>query len=639
MNDFTILHLSDLHFNVKNNVLPTLMNNLLDDIADQVKFIDNNIIIVVTGDLIHKGNYEYEASVLKFFRALSKIIGDKFQDIYIVPGNHDKERNAIDKMILEKYVFTENDSIARKFKAKYWQYISYAFNKHLKLVEKIYKIFYKKNLTKHMIIKETYGVNVTEIGNIRIAFIRLNTAWACVGDKDERKLKIGLFQLMDIYEQYESKKIPSNKELKNEYTITITLAHHPLNWLDGREETRVQSYLLSNALLNTDIYISGHIHDRDVINFHNTTHSLNTLVSGIGWPDSENNLSSSAYEHTYSWYTFNLDVNSIDVYVRKSDKAGTFETDTSIYTRPLFKEEEKIAMPINENKTQAFIEISTIKGRTTKVAYMTTESLIWMKSYMNIAIKIKAKLKMELEKIRKQAYEELAGDINSENLMDFLLGGDSTARDELRMSMKESDDVINKEFDAFLGVICRDILKIIEDELYLLDRKNHDLRVHFRKLYFEENKSVYKKLSVDCSNGRNGIGMRPINGELIMAAFETATPLIASVNKSICRESINDNKKKTDKNQIWSDFITMIPQFTGNEVKYRDDKNNWKSIPWITFGVTIYSCIDKSLLYLMDYYRFDKLVTESIDEFLWFFPVVRESFDKYVKTTGEKYEW
>ena len=165
------------------------------------------------------------------------------------------------------------------------------------------------------------------------------------------------------------------------------------------------------------------------------------------------------------------------------------------------------------------------------------------------------------------------------------------------------------------------------------------MRVHFRKLYFEENKSVYKKLSVDCSNGRNGIGMRPINGELIMAAFETATPLIASVNKSICRESINDNNKKTDKNQIWSDFITMIPQFTGNEVKYRDDKNNWKSIPWITFGVTIYSCIDKSLLYLMDYYRFDKLVTESIDEFLWCFPVARESFDKYVKTTGEKYEW
>lgn len=127
--------------------------------------------------------------------------------------------------------------------------------------------------------------------------------------------------------------------------------------------------------------------------------------------------------NTYSWYTFNLDVNSIDVYVRKSDKAGTFETDTSIYTRPLFKEEEKIAMPINENKTQAFLEISTIKGRTTKVAYMTTESLIWMKSYMNIAIKIKARLNMELEKIRKQAYEELAGDINSENLMDFILGG------------------------------------------------------------------------------------------------------------------------------------------------------------------------------------------------------------------------
>ena len=52
MNDFTILHLSDLHINQKGERLSLLMENLLIDIKNEMKFVDN-IIIVVTGDLVH----------------------------------------------------------------------------------------------------------------------------------------------------------------------------------------------------------------------------------------------------------------------------------------------------------------------------------------------------------------------------------------------------------------------------------------------------------------------------------------------------------------------------------------------------------------------------------------------------------
>ena len=82
MNDFTILHLSDLHFNKKGKQLPDLMVNLLSDIKEQLKYI-NNLIIVVTGDLVHRGNYEYKNSVLTFFEKLSEIVGNKAKDIYI----------------------------------------------------------------------------------------------------------------------------------------------------------------------------------------------------------------------------------------------------------------------------------------------------------------------------------------------------------------------------------------------------------------------------------------------------------------------------------------------------------------------------------------------------------------------------
>ena len=38
MNDFTILHLSDLHFNKKGKQLPDLMVNLLSDIKEPVSY-------------------------------------------------------------------------------------------------------------------------------------------------------------------------------------------------------------------------------------------------------------------------------------------------------------------------------------------------------------------------------------------------------------------------------------------------------------------------------------------------------------------------------------------------------------------------------------------------------------------------
>lgn len=68
MNDFTILHLSDLHFNKKGKQLPDLMVNLLSDIKEQLKYI-NNLIIVVTGDLVHRGNYEYKNRFLHSLRS------------------------------------------------------------------------------------------------------------------------------------------------------------------------------------------------------------------------------------------------------------------------------------------------------------------------------------------------------------------------------------------------------------------------------------------------------------------------------------------------------------------------------------------------------------------------------------------
>ena len=72
MNDFTILHLSDLHMEQvrKKNVL---MENLLKDIADEMEY-SNDILIVVTGDIVNKANYAGKDEILFFFSKLKEIL-------------------------------------------------------------------------------------------------------------------------------------------------------------------------------------------------------------------------------------------------------------------------------------------------------------------------------------------------------------------------------------------------------------------------------------------------------------------------------------------------------------------------------------------------------------------------------------
>ncbi len=100
------------------------------------------------------------------------------------------------------------------------------------------------------------------------------------------------------------------------------------------------------------MYISGHIHNRDVTNLLSPRHSLTTLVSGIGWPDDER-PTSFPHKHTYSWYQFNLDLNSIDVYVRSSNDINKFQPDLQFYTTQQNRVDEKIVMPIDQHKNAA----------------------------------------------------------------------------------------------------------------------------------------------------------------------------------------------------------------------------------------------------------------------------------------------
>lgn len=93
MNDLTILHLSDLHFDLTGAQPYKLYKSLLNDINNELKY-SKDIVIVVTGDLVNRANFQSEDLVLRFFKELKDIIIEKtlltIHGIFFVPGNHDK---------------------------------------------------------------------------------------------------------------------------------------------------------------------------------------------------------------------------------------------------------------------------------------------------------------------------------------------------------------------------------------------------------------------------------------------------------------------------------------------------------------------------------------------------------------------
>lgn len=653
MNDFTILHLSDLHFNKKGKQLPDLMVNLLSDIKEQLKYI-NNLIIVVTGDLVHRGNYEYKNSVLTFFEKLSDIVGSKAKDIYIIPGNHDKVRNCVDSKMLEDYDKKE----AQEFYQDYWKYVKFGFSQYQELVKEIYAKFNCVEDVERKIKTDLYGVSVTELSSInkKIAFLQFNTAWACTGDADERKLKIGAFQLESIVGEYE--------DLKGEkkYDLTIALAHHPLDWLTGEEENLLRTKILSNYSLDCDVYISGHIHNRDVTNLLSPRHSLTTLVSGIGWPDDER-PTSFPHKHTYSWYQFNLDLNSIDVYVRSSNDINKFQPDLQFYTTQQNRVDEKIVMPIDQYKTQPYFYLSTVEGRTSKVCYFTGDTVKWLQTYMTIIGKCRIKVYKELEKIKYDTYDimkylllsdkRLAKKIDVERLVHelydiFYLGIDHKNIVKFIYKTRKGKRLKNfwyDEYSGYLQAICSSLAnaisctlkenKVEEDKEGETEGeeeekiKECDVRVHFRCLDLESDNYYHLCTSI---LGEENYMQSLKWGQLLQSSYETKKPLVASINREYCAESYLKNETKEKDQKKWIDFLTAVPNAYRNAYLELDRETEQviKRRPWVTFGITIYKEEYTYLLYLMDFFRIDDVISDFFHQFEFYIPIDYEDFANYI---------
>lgn len=663
MNDLTILHLSDLHisWNVEDS-MPTLHRNLLDDIKKQEKFLSAPVIVVVTGDIVNQGDYSENTknAVRRFFEKLHDILGEKAKDIIIVPGNHDKEGMDVQSTFSQLYAVqgTPMEKAMEDLLDLNNQY----YKNYLALANEIYDVF--KVSDKPV---GTYGVRTICISqavpvddatqeseyspshDLNVCFICLNSTLACSREKDYRHLRLGQRQLQSLCQEHQAKSRLSNVDP----VLTFIVSHHPLSWLVGEEENTVQDMILSPTQWNANIFLCGHVHQRDAIGMRNNHHSLTTFTTGFGWPDPGK---PQAERHTYSYYVFNLDYNSIDIYVRSTSDGGNFMPDFTFYGEGFEqKYPSKVVYPIDSNKTQAYYEIGSSNGRSGKAFYFSDQFVRQLESYgqkmcvfqshistfiarqeknflRNLTIdRIHAKSGRLTEsgqgtysesedKLIEQIYTDVSQYANLWD--DHIEDPASTDSKKIQTLIDENVAFVHTIFNVFIQALC---IHVVND-LCAIDQQGlteviapTDLRFHARyysrELSAEQQDNMeseiveqFKQFCVAPNSLPKELLPKdiPWKGSLIQAAFESGKSLIFQNNQE---HSIMPHNR-------WGNFITIIPAFPQNVISTNQGKR-----PLMTFGLSITKKKYNHLLYLLEFFKIELVLGNIIDSFLRSFPI------------------
>lgn len=655
MNDMTILHLSDLHIDNSGTNYSKLLQKLISDIKNEIKHIkDNSMIVVVTGDILHQARAYSEDKkaydhAISFFHDLHEVLKQKAVGIYIVPGNHDKYRSENNKFLVPAYRAIDDELLEREnrkaskfdkaFYETFWQCHIDTYSKEkgsgfLELTKEIYSIFgmTEEVMSGKTFIADTFGVDLIEVGDKKYCFVLLNTAWSCIDDNDDRNIIFGQFQIEKLRDQHLN--LVGQYEGSEDIDLTIVLGHHPLSSLRGREEDKIFAEMISFDSLDANVYLSGHTHDRTVTNWVNNRHSFNTFVTGIGWP--ENAGGQHVGSHTYSMYVFNLNVNSIDVYVRSTNDGGAFSPDFRIYNSQESSERKKLVFPIRAQEAQTYIPLNVGDSRSPKAYYISKEFMCYIHNYVKKIERMHSVIGMMIEQDKLDFYVNTTNNKNRAKLNDdpddslysyFFAFTNSTFQEiseEISGILLEQSLVLYQMFLSFLQKLCQKMQQLLVEDLC---EEGDIVRFHFR--YLADRKSL-QYLSL-CTSFPTSIdstihGVSEIKyGQLIEKAYESGRSLIYSVNKEFVQKPLNTK---------WKNFITVIPAFDKNKYTHKYVTVS-KQYPFLTFGVTTNNCKFDDLLYCMDYFSIEDTLGRILEQYIETFNINIDSFCNWARYSLE----
>lgn len=232
-----ILQLSDLH--IENDDCLNKVDAIVNACDYDIKQI-SHLYILITGDIAKNGRKAEYDKAKDFIISLQQKIKPSNSVLQIkcimVPGNHDccfdnvkTTRKTIINDCLNKDIIEEEDYFADVLTVQdnFWH-------------------FYEEINENMPTDKTSYKIECVPFINHKIVFHCYNTSW-----------------MSEIEEKYGGLIIPENKFINNnEGNITISLFHHPLNWLSPNTKNNNKARFEEHLINTSNIVLFGHEHDK-----------------------------------------------------------------------------------------------------------------------------------------------------------------------------------------------------------------------------------------------------------------------------------------------------------------------------------------------------------------------------------------
>lgn len=253
------LHLSDIHFNFKNYD----SHELREDFLNRIKLLCQNepfTHLFLTGDLLFRNN-QADPETVGFIKKLIGILQLPDENVVVVPGNHDHDRNAaisqIESLPKKKELAVDElnkDSVVS---------LLTAFDRFDAVYTEVFGSSYYAEYSNPHIITSAMPITV----------IKLNTAWLDTDSKKSRSLRVGSRQLQLLL---------SDADTDLQKSLNIAVGHHPLKELAAKEQNRVLDLFQKH---NIGIYFCGHSHQANIQIHHN--HDVIEIIAPGGIIDND----------------------------------------------------------------------------------------------------------------------------------------------------------------------------------------------------------------------------------------------------------------------------------------------------------------------------------------------------------------
>ena len=237
----TWLHISDFHIKTGDSYdRDKVLGALVKSIAHYAENGRSPDLIFATGDIAFSGIEKEYTLAGKFFDDLLSVTKLDKSRLFIIPGNHDVDRNAgiglartlASREVSDKYFKPASDKphLAQKMRAFLDWHNTYF---------KGYRAASGKS---------TCGpVELLEIKGRRLGILPINSALFCEGADDHNNLWVGRRCLDAAVEEL--------KILRTD--VNLALVHHPLEWLHPIEGSNIQAELEASV----HILLRGHLHE------------------------------------------------------------------------------------------------------------------------------------------------------------------------------------------------------------------------------------------------------------------------------------------------------------------------------------------------------------------------------------------